>query len=57
MLKQWLALLARSDWLLKLGIACAIHLRAFCARKLLSLTGINKLKIIIFVLYYLTVLV
>ena len=30
---------------------------SICARKLLSLTEINELKIIIFVLYYLTVLV
>ena len=29
MLKQWIALLARSDWLLKLGIASAIHRQAF----------------------------
>ena len=46
------ALLARSDRLLKLGIA-----HEDWARKLRSLTGINDLKIIIFVLYYLTVLV
>ena len=29
MLKQWIALLARSDWLLKFGIASAIPFRAF----------------------------
>ena len=28
-LKQWIALLMRSDWLLKHGIASAIHLQAF----------------------------
>ena len=28
-LKQWITLLARCDWLLKLGIASAIHLREF----------------------------
>ena len=60
MLKQWIALLARSDSLLKLWIASAIQLQVksvICARKLQSLTGINELKIIIFVLYYITVLV
>ena len=43
-----------SDWLLKLGIASAIHLQAksvIFAQKLKSFTGINGLKIIIFVLY------
>ena len=30
--------------------------QSICARKLLSLTEINELKIIVFVLYYLTVL-
>ena len=47
MLKEWIAFLARSDWLLKLGIL----------RKSYLLTGIDKFKIIIFELYYLTVLV
>ena len=28
MLKQWIAFKARSDWLLKLQISLAIHLRA-----------------------------
>ena len=56
-LKQWIAVLARSDWLLELGIASAFTSPSICARKLLSLTGINELKMVSFVLYYLTVLV
>ena len=51
------ALQEHSDWPLKLGIASAIPLSSICARKLLSLIGINELKIIIFVLCYLTILV
>ena len=47
-------MLAHSDWLLELGIASAIHLRAFAHEKLLSLTGITELKIIIFVLVFCT---
>ena len=27
-LKQWIALMARADWLVKLRISCAIYLRA-----------------------------
>ena len=50
-------MLARSDWLLKHGIASAVHLRAFARESCYSLTGINELKIVIFVQYYLTVLV
>ena len=53
-LKQWIALFERSNsllaryWLLKLGIASAIHdhLQTL-AQKSLLLTGINELKIII----------
>ena len=53
---SWLPTHQRSDWLLKHGIASTIDLRAF-ARENCIVTGINELKIIIFVLYYLTVLV
>ena len=31
MLQQWIALNSRADWLFKLRISFAIHLRAICA--------------------------
>ena len=48
MLKLWIALKARSDWLLNLQISFAIHLRAtrvgFALENIAIVAGINKLK-------------
>ena len=46
--KEWIALKARADWLLKLRISFAIHLRAICAQfapeNVVIFAGINELK-------------
>ena len=46
--KQWLALKACSDWLLKVQISFVIHLQAsqagFAPENILNLTGTNELK-------------
>ena len=47
-LKQWMALEARSDWLLNLRLSFAIHLRSTCAgfapENIMIVAGINELK-------------
>ena len=48
MLKPWIVLKTRSDWLLKLQIAFAIHLRATRAglkpENIVIVAGINEIK-------------
>ena len=57
-LKQWVALKARSDWLLKLPISFASHLRGtpagFSPENIAIVAGINDFKSS-FLLYYLIV--
>ena len=59
-LKQWIALNGCADWLLKLRISFAIHLRAirveFAPENVVIFAGINELNHL-FMLYYLIVLV
>ena len=47
-LKQWIALKSRCDWLFKLKISYALHLRATCAgfalENIVIVAGINELK-------------
>ena len=60
MLKQWIALKARSDWLVKLRISFAIYLRATrekMASRFASVTSEEITQINDGGVYYLTVLV
>ena len=60
MLKQWIVLKARADWLVKLRISCAIYLRAIrekMASWFASVTSVQIIQINFFGVYYLTVLV
>ena len=60
MLKQWIMLKARTDWLVKLRISCAVYLRAIrekIASRFASATSEEISQINVFGLFYLTVLV
>ena len=60
MLKQWIVLKARADWLVKLRISCAIYLRATLekmASRFASVRSEEIIQINFFGVYYLTVLV
>ena len=59
MLKQWIALKERSDWLVKLRISCAIYLRATGEKMASRCAFVTSKKIIQinFCGVYLTILV